>query len=276
MRRWIVAFTALALLVGLQQVQGALIVAGDDQFSSVARHTLLIYANVLAPGDPGFVETIDMNSAGNPATIHRDQQTATTIATEIVSLDLFGVSLGLGGAAVHLRAGDRVDDWTGHPDPAGTAVQMGPSLGAIENVQQNESDPGFDIGDPSSFQSGDSFFDIFFEIDVAGMTLYNKDALRMEATIYSLPPIGFTYLLQNSVDLYLIASEDGLIDDFDPLVGQLLGATHTPTPEPSTLLIWSLLGMGWASVRVWRRRRRTPWPEQNTRTILKMIDRGRV
>ena len=73
-------------------------------------------------------------------------------------------------------------------------VTTGPSLGRIENVVQDPLDPGFPSGAPLSFFSGDSFFDIFFEIDVAGITLFNANPARLEANdISSLPPIGATY-----------------------------------------------------------------------------------
>ena len=58
------------------------------------------------------------------------------------------------------------------------------------------------------------------------------------------------------------AVEDGGFFDIHVPIEGLSGTcsfvlTQTPTaiPEPASLVVWSLLGMGWAGVCVWRRRR---------------------
>jgi hypothetical protein len=54
-------------------------------------------------------------------------------------------------------------------------------------------------------------------------------------------------------------------------------------PEPASLLIWSLLGLGSTGLAVWSRRRRggltetgePRWSRENREAILSLIDRGR-
>jgi len=64
-------------------------------------------------------------------------------------------------------------------------------------------------------------------------------------------------------------------------------ATAGQIPEPATIAVWSLLGLCWAGVRVWRRRRnalaesnarpfRRRWPEANRNAIRQMLDRQLV
>lgn len=234
------------------------IVAGDDVIpNSVGAFTLTIF-DPFFPG--GFTEKIDLMSSAAQI-VHRDAQVGTTIDTEIVSLDLVGASVNVGPVTV--RVGDRNDGFGGdhpqHPVPAGAPVQEGPSLGQITNVVQNPGDPGFGSGDPSSFVSGDSFFDVFFEIDTAGMTFYNRDAFRLEATIFCLPPIGSGCFGPNAyrlvgppVDLFIRQGPNNTTGD--PLVGMVGSASdhHTPIPEPVT---FALMALGLAGMRLRRTRR---------------------
>ncbi len=48
------------------------------------------------------------------------------------------------------------------------------------------------------------------------------------------------------------------------------------TPEPATMIVWSLLGAaGWLGMRVWRRGRRVgrQWSEENRQAILDIVSR---
>ncbi len=75
------------------------------------------------------------------------------------------------------------------------------------------------------------------------------------------------------------ANYDGVVDLLDlDLCRANFGSTSivlTPTPEPATLLIWSLLGAtSWLGVRVVRRGRRVgrqPWSNENHTAILESI-----
>jgi hypothetical protein len=56
--------------------------------------------------------------------------------------------------------------------------------------------------DPSIWYPADSFFDVFIEIDVNGMTLHNEDALHMETQINSIPPYDDEYQGLGPVQLF--------------------------------------------------------------------------
>ena len=215
-----------------------LTIAGDDTFSSIGKITIEIF-------DPfysgGFTETIVLNDGGIPGIVHRDAQIGTTIDTEIVSLNLSGTSSFLG--PVNVRVG------------TGNGVLEGASLGSLTNVEQDPLDPGYPTGDPSAVIQADSFFDVFFEIDIPSlsMTAYNKQPHMMgPETIYSLPPIGTTYVSPGTVPLFL---DRGTIGDHtdDIVIGSVGPLSHTVIPAPGAILLGSI-GVGLIG---WLRRRRT-------------------
>jgi len=98
--------------------------------------------------------------------------------------------------------------------------------------------PGF-IDEQSDRLHGFSEFNTLFELSGTPLgTLHNNTPAMMSQFIDQVPPaVGTTYLFENPpVDLF---NSQGV------LVGQLVSATHTitPEPEPSTLtLIGSVLG----------------------------------
>ena len=57
-------------------------------------------------------------------------------------------------------------------------------------------------------------------------------------------------------------------------------------PEPASVIVWSLLGMGWAGLCVWRRRGKPrltggaagpqPWSDETKAAIVSIIERGRT
>jgi len=138
---------------------------GMDTFPSGGSITLL-------PPIVAFPEIVTLSSAGLPdAIIRRQQQSGDVIDTEMVSLELVGAS-SLGPVRVRV----------------GSAFGLPPSTGTITNVVR-DADGGF--------ESGDSSFDVFFEVDVGGTVARNDEAVRLDARnaatkelapITSLPP----------------------------------------------------------------------------------------
>ncbi|WP_404361026.1 hypothetical protein [Methylotuvimicrobium sp. KM1] len=250
--------TTASLVLGIMLVSmpvisnAALIPEGDDRFKSVGEFKLTIFDGPIGTEftENIYVSSKDWNDNWHYTTIHRDEQSGGTILTEMLALDLFGTSNFIGD--IHLRAGTRIDPNPGHPgqlpiDP-GIPVQEGATYGAIENIVQDPND--------WRFISGDSFFDIFFEIDLLDLTgiVYNTVPYRVEAKILCLPPIGrqcfennIGYVPPEPVNLYYRIGD--LNDPNDPVIGQLSAASahHLPIPEPNLFILLSagLALFGW-------------------------------
>ena len=126
------------------------------------------------------------------------------VATEMVDLNLSGVSELLG--PVHVRL---------HPGI--------PSLGQIEE-NENLAAGVLDLppfGPPGT--NADSFFDIYFEIEVLGQTFHTIDAKRMQGVItYKPPEPGNLYQSPEEIRLY---DSDG-----NPTEYYLAAASHEPNP----------------------------------------------
>ena len=151
------------------------------------------------------------------------------VDVEIVSMSLTGTVPMVGTAT--LTSGDE----------AGNGLDDGPLF--------TEGDIIEDVGDPAW---ADSFFDIFFEIDLdstvyGNITVFNKDALQVSARIDRIPPVGFTYEYHGGspIPLYDVLDPDGEPEAYIP------GASFTP--EPSSLVVVCLGALGLLA----RRRRRT-------------------
>jgi hypothetical protein len=132
------------------------------------------------------------------------------VQTELVALNLSGLSPTLGPVVVRLHPGI-------------------PSLGGLEETANNT--PGvLDVPPFTAAGSADSFFDIFFEIEVGGQLFYTLDPKQMRSRITHKPPgPGETFDSQEPVTLY---DANGDPTDFT------LGVTsYTPNPEPPTLEI---------------------------------------
>ncbi len=169
-------FAASTFLAGLP-AQGATFppkTAGDDCFESAAVLTL----ELPDPNNQGqFLEICAVECTG-PTLVRRGapttQVTDTVIPLEIIAMDLRGhlpddLPAPLGGAAFRLLAG-------------GDSLELPPG------------DPRRTIGElrvPQGQPFGNSFFDVFFEVTVAGVpTILNQNAVRVQKGINTVPPFN--------------------------------------------------------------------------------------
>ncbi len=126
------------------------------------------------------------------------------------------------------------------------SLQIGtPTVGEILDTNPNPAD---------SFPA-ESFFDVFFEIDVlaVGMTLHNNVPLRMVSVIDSIPPDleGQPYYWDGNSDP--LANEVQLFDASEVYQGYVTYGKH---PEPASVVLLVAGGLvigGWTLIR--RRRR---------------------
>lgn len=126
------------------------------------------------------------------------------IDTEIVSLNLSGGGFGL---------------WAGQGPSPNSGVVLNPSFGAI-----------FEQGGDNTL--ADSFFDVFFEVDLGGGNFaYNHDPLTIQATgLTEVPPIPQQYIHPTGV-IPLFSDPIGGV-----VIANLVTARHI-VPEPGTALL---------------------------------------
>ncbi|OGZ41592.1 MAG: hypothetical protein A3C80_00100 [Candidatus Ryanbacteria bacterium RIFCSPHIGHO2_02_FULL_45_43] len=144
------------------------------------------------------------------------------VETEMLQLELTGTSPMLGPVNVRLNP-------------------TMPSRGMIK--EQTNNTPGvLDLPPLAPSGLADSFFDVFFDIEVAGQTLHNQQPKHMRTVITHKPPAeGETYEDPTPIELY---DENGR-----PTGITLVGAHHTPNPphdlcgngrvDPGELCDWS-------------------------------------
>ena len=118
------------------------------------------------------------------------------------------------------------------------------TLGQIEELTNNT--PGYWDLDPFGPGDAESFFDIFFEIEVGGgLVLHNDESIRMEAIIDQMTDEAAQYLY------ILPGGPIELLDAANDPSGIYLTDGWLYTPEPATL---SLLALG--GLTVLRKRRK--------------------
>jgi hypothetical protein len=156
--------------------------------------TVIVRTGDLAPKDPPEREHID---------------------TEIVSMELSGVSATLGPITIRVR------------DPVGSPDQR--SIGEIEELENVEKGR-LDLPPFAPSGTATSFFDVFFEIEAPNappglQLLHNNTPKHMTATITHVPPAeGETY--ENLDEIHLFD------EDENPTGITIVRVIHTPHPPP--------------------------------------------
>lgn len=80
----------------------------------------------------------------------------------------------------------------------------------------------------------DSFFDVFFEIDITGVdTVYNQDPMRLECVINEIPPLLCLYQppIDDPIELYR--------QDNDQLFAYIVHAAHVPIPLGEVFIVFT-------------------------------------
>ncbi len=175
---------------------------GCDEFDSGAQVNVEINVS-------GETDTLTLNG---PTVIERsavgdaDQNGLDDVQTEMVQLDLSGVSPLLGPVDVHLS-----------PDQ--------PSLGAFEEQEDQ-------VRGEMDFPA-DSFFDVFFEIDLpaAGLVLHNEDPFRVECKIDEVPPLLCLYQPPVSEPIELV-------NPAGVKIATLVHGVHIPLPPNEVLIVF--------------------------------------
>ena len=148
-------------------------------------------------GDPGNHANVAKSS--KPHVADRDD-----IATELIFLKL-----------------------TGNCQPGAIQVTLreSPTKDSTGRIEEQDGPADDDLTFPA-----DSFFDVFFEVDVVGITLHNNDPIRLECKIGEgkgdppIPPKACVYE-------HVVDEPVPLFNESDEQVGVLTQARHTVTPS---------------------------------------------
>ena len=130
--------------------------------------------------------------------------------------------------------------------------------GAITNVVQNPSDPGFATGQPSSFQSGNfSFGGASFGLELLGVpgtpTLFTDPMVpfSFSATLDGLPPSAGTVLMNSGPDLLNVLFNGEVVAESSNRRIIILAAA---VPEPSSIALAGIAALGMCCFMRSRRR----------------------
>jgi len=160
-------------------------------------------SEIISLRGPTTVE-VDLAAIGDS-----DGDTREQVPTEMVQLDLTGNST-LGPVSLRLR------------DPSQSPFQR--TVGEIEELNNNTNGV-LDLPPFTETGHADSFFDVFFEIEVAGQLWHNRISKRLSSRIDHKPPGG--------IDVYESPVVIPLFDENEQPTGFSLAATrHVPVPDP--------------------------------------------
>jgi hypothetical protein len=205
---------------------------GPTTFRGRAIQDVRILGNT--PINPGPEFIIDDLYGDGYITIGRDTQSGDTIAFTDIDSVFVGTRPELG-------------DFT---FGAAGSVGVGSFLGAITNVVQDPSDPGFAAGDPSSLVSGDLEIDFptFYFRFSNGLILETGAKITFTASLDGIPPRTPTLLegrnVINEIPVYMGDPND-VANRI--LVGFSSDRRVEMIPEPSSMLLaaFALLGIGY-------------------------------
>jgi hypothetical protein len=239
---WI-ALMALAMVPAAASHAGP-IAAGTDLLPSVAVQTVDLFAGSPFNPGPGML-TVQLTATGSFIMV-RAEEANDAIAFTIPTASFLGtLPSPLPGLSFDLLAGT--------PD-------LGQTTGQITDVVQNQNDPGFASGAPSSFVSGDFTTSTYFKLVLGnGATIYTdpNDAAVFTATLTGLPaPAGTVFSGSDRVNLYL-QTGPGFDPSRDPIIGQSYDRTVTvaSVPEPSSIVLSLLGSIGMMAILRYRRTR---------------------
>ncbi|MDJ0867001.1 MAG: hypothetical protein QNK03_12890 [Myxococcota bacterium] len=147
---------------------------------------------------------VDINDVRDSDRDGREQ-----VQTEMTELELRGVGTLVGPVVLRLR------------DPAQAPFMR--STGEIEETE-NTQEGRLDLPPFAPEGSADSFFDVFFEVEVGGQVFHTEQATRMESVIHHKPPgPGTAYRkVEGEIPLF---DENGRPADVT-----LVAASHVPRP----------------------------------------------
>lgn len=229
---WI-ATNAIYLPVALKRIPDLRV---DEFANTYAQVTIETPATVemTGPAEPGSItaQVIELNG---PTTVEvkmgeigdKDSDGLDEVPTEIVALSLTGISPA-GSLTVTVRSPDK--------------SPFKRSTGEIEE-NQNTQTGRLDLPPYGEEGTATSFFDVYFQVEVAGQVLHAKEPKRMTTTITRIPPDeGETYFNPDRIRLFF---EDETPSDF--FIGN---AYHTPNPPaeidffPATIAFVTVEGPG--------------------------------
>jgi hypothetical protein len=109
----------------------------------------------------------------------------------------------------------------------GITVSESPTVASIGKIEEQENDVPGELEFPAN-----SYFDVFFEVDVDGLILHNDEAFRVECKIEEIPPYACLYVPP-------VPDPIELLNDDEEKIATLLHGLHLPQGPKQVLVIFS-------------------------------------